>query len=146
MGGRVELSGSVSSQYLTALLMAAPLCQGSIEIEIVDELISKPYVEMTITLMERFGVKVEKADDLQSFKIQGGKSTSPRVVRSSKEMLLRLLISSPVPRLLVVPLRSSDAVRRVFKGTQTSRTPWNKWVRRSNGDQTRSLALDLKAR
>ena len=77
-GGRVELSGSVSSQYLTALLMAAPLCQGSIEIEIVDELISKPYVEMTITLMERFGVKVEKADDLQSFKIQGGqKYVSP---------------------------------------------------------------------
>ena len=50
----------VSSQYLTALLMAAPLALGSegIEIKIKDELISQPYVDMTVKLMERFGVKV----------------------------------------------------------------------------------------
>ncbi|KAK2078199.1 hypothetical protein QBZ16_004067 [Prototheca wickerhamii] len=52
--GRVELSGAVSSQYLTALLMAAPL------IAITDELISAPYVAMTIQLMARFGVRVEE--------------------------------------------------------------------------------------
>nr|GMC89111.1 3-phosphoshikimate 1-carboxyvinyltransferase 2 [Ipomoea batatas] len=61
-GGKVKLSGSVSSQYLTALLMAAPLALGDVEIEIVDKLISVPYVEMTIKLMERFGVSVEHSD------------------------------------------------------------------------------------
>lgn len=57
---QVNLSGSVSSQYLTALLMAAPLAEGpgAIEIRITDELVSQPYVDMTIKLMERFGVKV----------------------------------------------------------------------------------------
>ena len=50
----------MSSQYLTALLMAAPLATGSegIDIQITDELVSQPYVDMTIKLMERFGVKV----------------------------------------------------------------------------------------
>ena len=50
----------MSSQYLTALLMAAPLATGAegIEIKISDELVSQPYVDMTVKLMERFGVTV----------------------------------------------------------------------------------------
>ena len=57
---QVQLSGKVSSQYLTALLMAAPLATGSegVHIQISDELVSQPYVSMTIKLMERFGVQV----------------------------------------------------------------------------------------
>lgn len=59
---QVRLSGSVSSQYLTALLMAAPLAtgDGGVEIIITDELVSQPYVDMTVRLMERFGVKVRR--------------------------------------------------------------------------------------
>ncbi|KAL4359502.1 hypothetical protein AHAS_Ahas08G0083800 [Arachis hypogaea] len=56
---KVKLSGSISSQYLTALLMAAPLTLGDVEIEIIDKLISVPYVDMSLKLMERFGVHVE---------------------------------------------------------------------------------------
>ena len=50
----------MSSQYLTALLMAAPLATGNegITIKIRDELVSQPYVDMTVRLMERFGVMV----------------------------------------------------------------------------------------
>lgn len=60
---QVELSGAVSSQYLTALLMAAPLAKGpeGITIKIRDELVSQPYVDMTVRLMERFGVTVSPA-------------------------------------------------------------------------------------
>ena len=60
---QIDLSGSVSSQYLTALLMAAPLAtgDGGVEIRITDELVSQPYVDMTVRLMERFGVKVRRA-------------------------------------------------------------------------------------
>lgn len=63
------MSGSVSSQYLTALLMASPLALGDINIKITDELISVPYVDMTIKLMERFGVKVNHTDDWSNFDI-----------------------------------------------------------------------------
>ncbi|XP_074584237.1 3-phosphoshikimate 1-carboxyvinyltransferase 2-like [Curcuma longa] len=70
-GGKVKLSGSISSQYLSALLMAAPLAQGDVEIEIIDKLISIPYVDMTLKLMERFGVKVEHSDNWERFFIKG---------------------------------------------------------------------------
>jgi len=74
--GKVGLKGSVSSQYLTALLMAAPLCKedAGVEIVITDELISQPYVDMTIKLMERFGVRVEKLDGLQHLRIPGNQT------------------------------------------------------------------------
>lgn len=69
---QVQLSGSVSSQYLTALLMAAPLALGDVEIEIIDKLISVPYVEMTLKLMERFGVSVEHNGNWDRFLVHGG--------------------------------------------------------------------------
>lgn len=69
---QVKLSGSISSQYLTALLMASPLALGDVEIEIVDKLISVPYVEMTLKLMERFGVTVEHTGSWDRFLIRGG--------------------------------------------------------------------------
>ncbi|XP_022867381.1 3-phosphoshikimate 1-carboxyvinyltransferase 2-like [Olea europaea var. sylvestris] len=71
-GGKVKLSGSISSQYLTALLIAAPLALGDVEIEIIDKLISIPYVDMTLKLMERFGVSVENSDSWDRFLVQGG--------------------------------------------------------------------------
>ena len=65
----MELGGSVSSQYLTALLMAAPLATGEsgVDIRITDELVSQPYVDMTVRLMERFGVKVSILNPTSTF-------------------------------------------------------------------------------
>lgn len=73
-GGKVYLSGSVSSQFLTALLMASPMAEGTEPVEIIikDELISQPYVDMTVKLMERFGVKVERLDGLNHMRIPPG--------------------------------------------------------------------------
>lgn len=59
-------------QYLSALLMAAPLAKGDVAIEITDELVSAPYVHMTIKLMERFGVKVRNEGDMR-FTVQVGR-------------------------------------------------------------------------
>jgi 3-phosphoshikimate 1-carboxyvinyltransferase len=63
----------VSSQYLTALLMAAPLCTSpeGIEIIIKDELVSQPYVDMTVKLMQRFGVEVQLLKGLEHMRIPG---------------------------------------------------------------------------
>lgn len=69
---QVKLSGKISSQYLTALLMAAPLALGNVEIEIIDKLISIPYVEMTLKLMERFGVFISHTGNWDRFSVQGG--------------------------------------------------------------------------
>jgi 3-phosphoshikimate 1-carboxyvinyltransferase len=60
---RLQVRGNVSSQFLTALLMAAPLMarEKALTIDVVGELISKPYIEITLNLMQRFGVTVERA-------------------------------------------------------------------------------------
>lgn len=59
-GGTVQIDGTVSSQFLTALLMIAPLASGPVEIEVVGDLVSKPYIEITLEIMQRFGVKVKR--------------------------------------------------------------------------------------
>ncbi|KAL6004846.1 hypothetical protein ACLOJK_005402 [Asimina triloba] len=71
-GGKVKLSGTLSSQFLTSILMAAPLALGDVEIEIIDKLISVPYVEMTLKLMERFGVSAEHSGSWDRFLVRGG--------------------------------------------------------------------------
>src|SRR5205809_1629121 len=62
LGGSVAIRGGVSSQIVSALLLALPLAGNAITVDIVDELISNPYVEMTLNLMARFGVAVERED------------------------------------------------------------------------------------
>lgn len=67
-GGAVEIDGSISSQFLTALLMAAPLFEGDTEIHIKGDLVSKPYIDITIGVMAHFGVEVIN-NNYQSFKV-----------------------------------------------------------------------------
>ena len=59
-GGKTKIAGDISSQFLSALLMVAPYAQQPIEIEVVTELNSKPYVDMTLAIMKDFGVKIER--------------------------------------------------------------------------------------
>ena len=68
----IQVRGDVSSQFLTALLMALPLVAGRpIVIEVVGELISRPYVEITLNLLARFGVEVQR-QGWQRFVIPAG--------------------------------------------------------------------------
>ena len=69
----VRVRGDVSSQFLTALLLALPLAaaQRSITIEVVGELISKPYIEITLKLLARFGIAIER-DGWAAFTIPAG--------------------------------------------------------------------------
>ena len=68
-GGVTKLSGAISSQYLSAILLTSPYAQTPVEIRIKDHLVSIPYVEMTIRLMNRFGVNVDVSEDFKSFHI-----------------------------------------------------------------------------
>ncbi|PKO46236.1 MAG: 3-phosphoshikimate 1-carboxyvinyltransferase [Betaproteobacteria bacterium HGW-Betaproteobacteria-22] len=64
----IKIRGDVSSQFLTALLMALPLTKQNATIEVVGELISKPYIEITLNLMQRFGVNIQR-EGWNKFKI-----------------------------------------------------------------------------
>lgn len=70
-GGVVSVRGDVSSQFLTGLLMALPLTGQSATVEVVGELISKPYIEITLAIMARFGVHVQR-DGWQRFTVPAG--------------------------------------------------------------------------
>ena len=67
----VRVRGDVSSQFLTALLMALPLLGHRARIEVTGELISKPYVEITLNMLERFGVRVER-EGCSAFTVPAG--------------------------------------------------------------------------
>lgn len=59
-GGKTQIAGDISSQFLSALLMIAPYAQSEIEISLSTELNSKPYVDMTIEVMKNFGIEIER--------------------------------------------------------------------------------------
>ncbi|ECC3873462.1 3-phosphoshikimate 1-carboxyvinyltransferase [Salmonella enterica] len=69
-GGDVEVDGSVSSQFLTALLMTAPLAPKDTVIRIKGELVSKPYIDITLNLMKTFGVEIAN-HRYQQFVVKG---------------------------------------------------------------------------
>jgi len=67
-GGKTSIAGNISSQFLSALLMVAPYARSPVEIEVISELNSKPYIDMTLAIMHDFGVEV-KRNDHQYFSI-----------------------------------------------------------------------------
>lgn len=69
-GGDVEVDGSVSSQFLTALLMTAPLAPKDTIIHVKGELVSKPYIDITLNLMKTFGVEIAN-HHYQQFVVKG---------------------------------------------------------------------------
>ena len=81
-GGTARISGATSSQFLSALLMAAPLARGPVAIEIVDTLVSEPYVTMTLALMARYGVPAARPSPLR-FEVP-----APRAYRSPGRVLV----------------------------------------------------------
>ncbi|BBN77932.1 3-phosphoshikimate 1-carboxyvinyltransferase [Salmonella enterica subsp. enterica serovar Senftenberg] len=71
IGGDIEVDGSVSSQFLTALLMTAPLAPEDTTIRVKGELVSKPYIDITLNLMKTFGVEIAN-HHYQQFVVKGG--------------------------------------------------------------------------
>ena len=69
-GGSVTVDGSVSSQFLTALLMSAPLFEQDTTIVIIGDLVSEPYIDITLHTMAQFGIDVEN-QNYQQFKVKG---------------------------------------------------------------------------
>jgi len=75
-GGNVRMRGSVSSQFLTSLMMAAPLADDPVTVTIDGEQVSKPYLDITMNLMQRFGIRATH-DQYRRFDIPTGRYRSP---------------------------------------------------------------------
>ena len=71
-GGEVEITGTISSQFISALLLASPYAKEDVEITVTEELRSKPYVEITLELLDAVGARIKRGRDLMEFKIPGG--------------------------------------------------------------------------
>ena len=76
-GGHVQVSGSVSSQFLSALLFVAPLIPEDVEIDVINDLVSKPLVRTTIEVIQLAGIRIHASDDLMHFEIPGGQAYLP---------------------------------------------------------------------
>lgn len=74
-GGEYVLEGDISSQFITGLLFALPLCSENSVIRLASKLESKPYADMTIDALARFGISIEESEDkngLPLYRIRGG--------------------------------------------------------------------------
>ncbi|MCG1003359.1 MULTISPECIES: 3-phosphoshikimate 1-carboxyvinyltransferase [Halobacterium] len=74
-GGRVQMPGDVSSQFVTSLLMAGALTDDGVEIELTTELKSAPYVDITLDVLDSFGVDAAETDF--GYRVPGGQSYEP---------------------------------------------------------------------
>lgn len=74
-GGDYILEGDISSQFITGLLFALPLCSGNSVIRLASKLESKPYADMTVEALSRFGINIDESEDkdgLPVYRIRGG--------------------------------------------------------------------------
>jgi 3-phosphoshikimate 1-carboxyvinyltransferase len=75
-GGEVSMRGDVSSQFVTALLMAGAVTDDGVDLELTTPLKSRPYVDVTVDVLDHFGVTVEETED--GFRVPGGQFYEPR--------------------------------------------------------------------
>ena len=75
-GGKTDINGNVSSQYISSILMAAPYAEKCVDLNVKGEFISKPYVDMTLDLMKKFNVHVDYERTDSSFHVE------PQIYRS----------------------------------------------------------------
>ncbi len=95
-GGEVTIPGSVSSQFISALMIAAPKTENGIILNIEGELVSKPYLEATTSAMKKFGVKVETIIPYKKYKIPRQDYISTNFVIPSDFSSMALLLSAAV--------------------------------------------------
>ena len=60
IGGETDILGSISSQFISSILISAPLSKKGVELEVYPEFVSKPYVDMTISILEKFGIAIDE--------------------------------------------------------------------------------------
>ena len=95
-GGELSIPGNISSQFISALMIAAPLSQNGIILNIEGDLVSKPYLDATISIMKKFGVDVKTEIPYKKYSINNQTYNSSSVTIPSDFSSLALLLSASV--------------------------------------------------
>ena len=102
-GGRTRIRGDLSSQFTTGLILALPLCHDSAEFEVDGKLVSAPYVDLTLQIMETFGAKIEREgrlrfwiDNPSGYQSPGTFSIEPDASSASYFLAAAAIVGGPV--------------------------------------------------
>ena len=95
-GGEIKIPGNISSQFISAILIVAPLTEKGITLEIDGELVSKPYLDATIATMKKFGVDVQTIEQYKKYSIPKQQYSGTDFVIPSDFSSLALLLSAAV--------------------------------------------------
>jgi 3-phosphoshikimate 1-carboxyvinyltransferase len=95
-GGEITIPGNISSQFISALFIAGPLTENGITINISSELVSKPYLEATISTMKKFGVEVNELAPYKKYKIEPQEYKHATITIPSDFSSVALLLSASV--------------------------------------------------
>ncbi|WP_040948523.1 3-phosphoshikimate 1-carboxyvinyltransferase [Gorillibacterium massiliense] len=119
VGGKLQVSGKVSSQFLSSLLFTVPLLAEDSEIEVLDDLKSKVIVGQTLEVLEQAGIVVEASDDLMHYRIRGNQRYLPQEYAvqgdypGSAAILAAAAVTESDVRLLRLPENSRQGERAV---------------------------------
>ena len=127
---RARIRGDVSSQFLTGLLQALPLLPAGATVDVDGELISKPYIEITLNLMRRFGVEVER-DGWQQFRVPAGAQLPQPGTHSASKATRppRRIFSRRAPS-VADPSGSKASGAPACRATSLLPTRWRPWAPR----------------
>lgn len=95
-GGKVSIPGNISSQFISALLIAAPLSKNGVDLNIEGELVSKPYLDATISIMKKFGVDVKTEIPYKKYSTNNQTYNPTSITIPSDFSSLALLLSAAV--------------------------------------------------
>ena len=95
-GGKVSIPGNISSQFITALMIIAPITQNGIKLNIEGDLVSKPYIDSTINVIQKFGVKIEQNLPYREFTISAQKYNPTNISIPTDFSSVALLLSASV--------------------------------------------------
>lgn len=95
-GGQVSIPGDISSQFVSALLIAAPRTEKGITVNISSELVSKPYLEATISMMKKFGAQVKTVEPYKKYTIEPQDYKQATISIPSDFSSIALLLSAAV--------------------------------------------------
>ncbi len=95
-GGEIQIPGNISSQFISALMIAAPKLENGITLNIQDKLVSKPYIDATITAMKKFGVNVKTVIPYQKYMIPAQSYKPTTFTVPSDFSSISLLLSAAV--------------------------------------------------
>jgi 3-phosphoshikimate 1-carboxyvinyltransferase len=124
-GGRLELPGNVSSQYISALLMIGPVLEEGISLTLGGDIVSRPYIEMTLSIMRDFGAKAEWISDHELRVMPGGYKTTPYLIENdwsaSSYWYEMMALSHDETSSIVLPglfsksMQGDSAISRIFR-------------------------------